>query len=174
MKYLNRLSDVLFVLAKIEVFEIFVGKVADMVEKITGANTGDGWFEDRCAALYRAAAAESEKIGISISFAVADLSGTLIYFHRQPGAILASVGIAQNKAYTSAAMRMPTGELAKHADPGGTLFGINTVDPKLVIFGGGFPLIKDGSLVGAFGVSGGSVKEDEQIGRAVLAEFETM
>ena len=67
---------------------------------------------------------------------------------------------------------MPTGDLSKITAPGGELFGINTADPKLVIFGGGFPLFIDGVLVGAFGISGASVPEDEQIGRAVLAAFD--
>ena len=173
LKYINRLSDFLFVLAQMEVFEMFVKQVVDKVVTFAGIKTTGIWTEENCAALYRAAAAESAKIGISITFAIADESGTVIYFHSQPGAVLASVPIAQNKAYTSVAMRMPTGDLSKIAAPGGALFGINTADPKLVIFGGGFPLFKDGNLIGAIGISGGSVPEDEQIGKAVLAVFDS-
>ena len=173
IKYINRLSDALFVLAKMEEFEMFVKKVADKVASAIGINSEEGWFEDICTKLCRAAIAESDKLGVRISFAVTDESGTLAYFHRQPGAVSASIGIAQNKAYSAVAMRMPTGELADIAGPGGSLFGINTVDPKLVIFGGGFPLFVEGRLVGAIGISGASVPDDEQIGRAVLTAFES-
>jgi ATP:cob(I)alamin adenosyltransferase len=172
LKYINRLSDALFVLGKMEVFEVFVKQVANKVSTAIGLNNKDGWFEERCAILCRAAVSDGEKLGVPISFAIVDESGTMAYFYRMPGAILVSVGIAQNKAYTAASIGLATGELAKLAAPGGSLFGINTADPRFVIFGGGFPLFQDGKLVGAFGISGGSVAEDEQIGRAVLDAFE--
>jgi len=174
LKYINRLSDVLFVLGKMEVFEVFVKRVAGKVSSIAGLKDKDGWFEERCNILCRAAVSESEKLGVPISIAIVDESGALAYFHRMPGAILVSVGIAQNKAYTSASIGLPTGDLAKLAAPGGSLFGINTAEPRYVIFGGGFPLFQDGGLVGAFGISGASVEEDEQIGKAVLNAFENL
>jgi ATP:cob(I)alamin adenosyltransferase len=172
LKYINRLSDVLFVLGKIEVFEGFVKRVAGKISSVAGLKDKDGWFEERCSILCRAAISESEKLGVPISIAIVDESGTLAYFHRMPGAVLVSVGIAQNKAYTSASIGLPTSELSELASPGGSLFGINTADPKYVIFGGGFPLFQEGMLVGAFGISGASVEEDEQIGKAVLEAFE--
>jgi ATP:cob(I)alamin adenosyltransferase len=174
LKYINRLSDALFALGKMEVFEMFVKEVAGKVATAAGLKDKDGWFEERCTVLCRAAVAESEKLGIPISLAVVDEAGTLVYFHRMPGAILVSVGIAQNKAYTAASIGLATGELAKLAAPGESLFGINTADPKFVIFGGGFPLHYEGKLVGAFGISGASVAEDEQIGRAVLEAYEKL
>jgi len=161
-----------------EVFEMFVKEVAEKVAEAAGAadaagaaggSVRDGWDYEKCEALYRAAAAESEKIGLPVCFAIADKSGALVYFYRQPGALLASIAIAINKAYTSAVLRMTTGDLAKAAGPGGELYGINTVDPKLVIFGGGFPIYSGGKLVCAIGISGGTIAQDEQIGRAVLA-----
>jgi uncharacterized protein GlcG (DUF336 family) len=157
-----------------EVFEMFVKQVAGKVSSEAGLKDKDGWFEERCNILCRAAVAESEKLGVPISIAIVDESGTMVYFHRMPGAILVSVGIAQNKAYTAASIGLPTGELSELAAPGGSLFGINTADPRYVIFGGGFPLLQDGALVGAFGISGASVADDEQIGRAVLDAFEKL
>ena len=170
--YINRLSDALFVLAKMEVIEMFIKQVAGKVAVAMGEGVPDGWTGDICEKLCQAALAESEKMGVPICFAIADRNGSLVFFYRQPGALLVSVSIAQNKAYTSAVLRMPTGDLASLAGPGGSLFGINTADPKLVVFGGGFPMYKNGNLIGAIGVSGGSVEEDEQIARAALEVLE--
>ena len=47
--------------------------------------------------------------------------------------------------------------------PGGGLHGINTADPRIVVFGGGFPLFIHGRLAGGIGISGGTVPEDEQM-----------
>ena len=126
---------------------------------------------DLIEAMARAARAESDKAGVGVTFAVADSGGALLYLQRFPGAILPSIEISQNKAYTAAVLRMPTAEFGAIAQPGGSAFGINVTAPKLVIFGGGFPLIKDGKTVGGIGVSGGSVKEDEQIAHAALRVF---
>ena len=174
LKYINRLSDTLFVLGKIEVFEMFVKQVAEKVASAIGINNSDGWTEETCSVLYRAAESESKKLGVPISFAMVDDAGTMIYFYSQPGALLASVGVAQNKAYTSVAMRMSTDELSKITKPGDSLFGLNTADPKIVLFGGGFPLFQEGRLTGAFGVAGGSVAEDVQIGKVVLKSYEML
>lgn len=86
-------------------------------------------------------------------------------------AILPSVEISHNKAYTAAVMRMSTAEFGKIAQPGASAFGINNTNNRLVIFGGGFPLLVDGQTVGGVGVSGGSVEQDEQVAQKVLACF---
>jgi uncharacterized protein GlcG (DUF336 family) len=69
-------------------------------------------------------------------------------------------------------MKQPSGNLYDPCVPGGSLYGLNTADPNIVVFGGGFPLFINGKLVGGIGISGGTVPEDEQIGRQVVAEFE--
>jgi uncharacterized protein GlcG (DUF336 family) len=127
--------------------------------------------EELCDKFSDAARDESRKLGIGVCLAVVDEKGILLYFRRFEDSMVVSVGIAQNKAYTSAVMRKATGELAPDAVSGGDIFGINTADPRLAIFGGGFPLFAGGKLVGALGVSGGSVGEDERIGRRCLDVF---
>jgi uncharacterized protein GlcG (DUF336 family) len=87
-------------------------------------------------------------------------------------ALLASLDIAVNKAYTAVALKISTDELAKVAQPGGPLFGINTTDGcRIVIFGGGYPLKKGDEIVGGIGVSGGSVDEDMACAGAALEHF---
>jgi len=116
-----------------------------------------------------AAREESGRIGKSITIAIADNSGALMYLQRFPGAILPSIEIAQNKAYTSAVLGMSTAEFGKIAQPGGSAFGINVTVPKLVIFGGGLPIVINGVTVGGIGISGASAEEDEQIATAALS-----
>jgi uncharacterized protein GlcG (DUF336 family) len=85
------------------------------------------------------------------------------------GAWLASVSISRNKAYTAAALDMPTHELAEPSEPGQSLYGLQTTDEgRLVIFGGGYPLERDGEVVGAIGVSGGEVSQDRDVAEAGL------
>jgi len=177
LKYLNRLSDTLYVLAKIEVYRNFIKQVAAKLKKLQDrssdmANEGTIFNMELCDKLRNAALSESLSMGVPVSLSIADDGGNQVYFCRFPGALLVSVGIAQNKSYTAVAVKQPTGNLYEAALSGGSLHGINTADPRLVVFGGGFPLFIDGELVGGIGISGGSVEEDEQIGRRVIAEFE--
>lgn len=85
--------------------------------------------------------------------------------------MLVTTVLVPNKAYTSAVMGMPSGE-AKLTQPSQPLYGINTADPHVVLFAGGYPLFVNGKFVGAFGVGGGSWGQDEKIGRTVLKAFE--
>ncbi|MDR2072578.1 MAG: heme-binding protein [Spirochaetaceae bacterium] len=86
-------------------------------------------------------------------------------------AILLSLEISPKKADTAAVLRQSTAEFGKIAQVGGSAFGINVTNDKLVIFGGGFPLQVKGKTVGGIGVSGGSVAEDEAVAHAVLEAF---
>jgi cob(I)alamin adenosyltransferase len=115
--------------------------------------------------------AESEKIGVPMCFAVTDEHGNLQYFKKMPGALLISTSIAIDKAYTAASLKMSTAELAPLAACDGPLYGINTHDSRLIIFGGGQLLKKDGVIIGAIGVSGGSVEEDDQCGDKAVEVF---
>ena len=127
-----------------------------------------------CEELSRAAREESRRLGVDISFAVADASGTLCYFQRQGNALPISVQLVPGKAYTAAKLRMPTEKLTREVEPGGSLFGINSVDRRIVVIAGGFPLMVNGRSVGAIGVGGGTAKEDSTIGRHVVSVFEAM
>ena len=122
--------------------------------------------------LTAAARKKAEEIGVPMVIAVVDTGGNLIALKRMDDALLVSINIAANKAYTAVALKMPTHELAKAAQPGEPLFGIHTTDGcRIVIFGGGFPLKKGGEIVGGIGVSGGSVEEDMACAMAALEHF---
>ena len=115
-----------------------------------------------------AAVEKARELQLAMSVAVMDEAGDLKAFHRMEGAGKLTIEIAQNKAYTSASFGMPTHswwDLIK--DDGPLLHGI-THTPRLVVFGGGFPIMEDGLLIGAIGLSGGHYSQDMECGRAAL------
>lgn len=115
---------------------------------------------------------EAKKIGVSMVISVVDEGGNLIAVHRMDDAWLASIEIAQNKAWTSVALKMPTANLADATVPAAELYGLNTTNNgRLVVFGGGIPLVVDDKVVGAIGVSGSSVPNDVKVAEAGVKAF---
>jgi uncharacterized protein GlcG (DUF336 family) len=120
------------------------------------------------------AAAESKaaEIGQPMNIAVADSGGNLIAHVRMDGAWLGSIDISIKKAYTSRAFDISTKDLAAHSQSGGQFFGIHASnDGRIMIFAGGIPLKRDGKVVGAIGVSGGSGEQDHAVAEAGAAAF---
>jgi uncharacterized protein GlcG (DUF336 family) len=113
---------------------------------------------------------KAEEIGIPMNIAVVDEGNNLMAFARMEGAWLGSIDIAQGKAYTARAFDMSTQDLAPLCQPGQPLFGIQASNQgHLVIFPGGIPLKENGTVVGAVGVSGGSVEQDQEVAAAGAA-----
>ena len=122
--------------------------------------------------MIEAAKKKATEIGIPMVIAIVDKGGNLIAMERMDGALLISLDIAKNKAYTAVASQMPTGELATLAQPGAELFGIDkTNGGRIIIFAGGVPIKADDEIVGGIGVSGGPVKDDAACAQAGLAAF---
>lgn len=114
---------------------------------------------------------KAEELGVKINAAVVDEGANLKAFIRMDEAALLSSEIAQNKAYTAAAFGKPTHEwYPMIKDEPALLAGIVHTD-KLVVFGGGIPLIYNGIIVGGIGVSGGSAEEDVQCAEAGAEVF---
>lgn len=105
--------------------------------------------------------------GLLMNIAVVDAGGNLKAFVRMDGAFLASIDLAIKKAKTARSLNMSTYELSKLAAPGQELYGIEVTNGGMAIFGGG-ELIKnkDGVIIGAIGVSGGSVEQDMSVAQA--------
>src|SRR5438045_5160215 len=102
-----------------------------------------------------------------MNIAVADEGGNLVAHVRMDNAWLGSIDISQKKAYTSRAFDITTKDLATHSQSGGQFFGIHASNNgKIMIFAGGIPLKKDGKVVGAIGVSGGSGEQDHAVAAA--------
>jgi uncharacterized protein GlcG (DUF336 family) len=124
----------------------------------------------RCLGL--AAETAAARLGVAMAIALVDAEGSLQYFLRMEGALPASTEIAMSKAYTAAALRMSTEELGRLALPGGPLYGIqHTHGGKIILFGGGLPLGMQDRVVGAIGISGGTVEEDLRVAEAAEAAW---
>lgn len=118
---------------------------------------------------------KAAQIGLNAVIAVSDGAGRLKAVHCMDDAYIASYDIAVNKTYTSAALKMSTAMLATLAAPGAPLYGIqHTNEGKIVIFGGGEPLLADGKVVGAIGVSGGTAEQDTMLGAYGKEKWEEM
>ena len=119
-----------------------------------------------------AAEKKATDIGQPMNIAVADAGGNLVAHVRMDGAWLGSIDISIKKAFTSRAFDIETKDLGKLAQPGEDFFGIHASnDGKIMIFAGGVPLKRDGKVVGAIGVSGGSGKQDHAVAEAGAAAF---
>jgi uncharacterized protein GlcG (DUF336 family) len=115
---------------------------------------------------------KAKEMGIPYNIAVADASGGLVAHVRMDGAWLGSVDIAINKAWTARAFDMSTEDLSHLTQSGQQGFGLNTTnDSRVVIFGGGIPIKRDGVVIGAVGASGGSVEQDVAVAEAAIAGF---
>ena len=120
------------------------------------------------------AAAEkcADEIGQPMNIAVVDAGGNLVAHVRQDGAWIGSVNISINKAWTSKAFDISTKDLGDNSQPTQQFFGIHTTNHgKVAIFAGGVPLVRDGKVVGAVGVSGGSGEQDQTVAESAAGAF---
>jgi uncharacterized protein GlcG (DUF336 family) len=119
------------------------------------------------------AEAKAESLGIAYNIAVVDAGGHLLAFSRQDGALIGSIDLAIDKAVTARIFDKATSFLATLAQSGKPLFGIQeSNNGKVVIFGGGIPVMFDGDIIGASGASAGTVEQDiavAEAGAAVLS-----
>jgi uncharacterized protein GlcG (DUF336 family) len=120
--------------------------------------------------LIGAAQRKADELGKAFTVAVVDESGVLKALLRMDNAALFSVQIAQDKAYTAVGFGIPS-----HAwhdfikDDAPLAAGAPTAIDRLVVFGGGYPIVIDGAVVGGIGVSGGHYSEDMEVAEAALA-----
>jgi uncharacterized protein GlcG (DUF336 family) len=115
-----------------------------------------------------AASAEARKNGLRMALAIADVGGELVYFEKMDGTQTASVQIALDKARSAVMYKRPTKLLEDALAEGG--HGLRYLQLRgAVSVEGGIPLVMDGNIVGAIGVSGGTNTQDGQIARAGAA-----
>lgn len=112
-------------------------------------------------------------MGVAAAFAIVDSGRNLVGFLRMSGTALGAIEVAQGKAYTSCSVEMKTADLAPHVLPGAAFYGFETSHRHpLVVFGGGVPVRRNGMVIGAVGVSGGSLQDDITLAEAVAAFLE--
>lgn len=119
-----------------------------------------------------AARKAAEELGVRVAIAIVDAGGHLAGFLRMPSAFLASSDLAIDKAWTAASFGTSTrgfGEMLENAAPSvrdGLLRR-----PRVTEVPGGVPILREGRVIGAIGISGGSEREDETIAESGLAAF---
>lgn len=119
-----------------------------------------------------AAQAKAEEIGSPSNIAVVDAGANLVSHIRMDNAWVGSVDISINKAFTARAFDIATKDMAENAQPGEQFYGIQGSNQgRVMVFAGGIPLRRDGLVVGAVGVSGGSGEQDQTVAEAAVAAF---
>jgi uncharacterized protein GlcG (DUF336 family) len=125
---------------------------------------------DTALRIIEAAKQKAREIKVAMNIAVVDEGNNLVAFQRMDGAWLGSINISMNKAYTARAFNMETKTLAPLCQPGQPLYGIHASnDGRLIIFPGGIPLKDGDTVIGAIGVSGSSVENDQAVAAAGVA-----
>lgn len=172
VKYINRLSDLLYVLARVEEQR----EIERVVTRSLNAPVSPGGEASKlmltlkdCDRMVEAGMKRALEIGVPMVLAVVNDSGNAVEIRRMDNALEVSVTLAPHKAYTAATVRIATHELAELSQPGQPLFGIDVNMPKMTLVGGGLPLKINNRLLGAVGVSGGSVEQDIDVAQAMVA-----
>ncbi len=184
LKYINRLSDLLYVLARVDeqrTLKAIIGEVIKSSpqkphsgEEVHPSNlqTSEACPKLTLSDSHRIIAAgirRATEIGVPMVLSVADEHGQIIQTCRMDDARPISSQLAPYKAYTAAAVRVPTHELASLSQPGQPLYHIDANLDKFTVSGGGFPILWLGKVIGGVGASGGSVEQDIDVAQAMLA-----
>ncbi|MFF3721746.1 heme-binding protein [Streptomyces erythrochromogenes] len=119
--------------------------------------------------LVTAARAAAEAAGATVSVTVLDAGGHLLAFRRDDRAVLISGETSTRKAYTALQLDAPTADLVDAVRPDGPFHTLPTaLDRPLLFIAGGLPVHRDGRIVGAVGVGGGSPDQDHAFATAAL------
>lgn len=122
--------------------------------------------------LIAGAAEKSKEIGVPMCIAITDESGQLIAFERMEGGKVTSTTIAIDKAFTAAGAKRATHDYGTVSQPGKPAYGINSaIGGRLMVVGGGLPVIVDGETVGGIGLSSGTPDQDLACAQAGIDAF---
>lgn len=115
---------------------------------------------------------KANSIGVPMCIAVADESGNLVAFERMDGGKVTSITIAIDKAFTAGGARKATHEYGSASQPGAPAYGIaSAIGGRLMVVAGGLPVIIEGAVVGAIGVSSGTPQQDLEVAQAAVERF---
>ncbi len=106
----------------------------------------------------------ANELKVKVNIAIVDKGADLKAFKRMDGAYLGSIDVAIKKAKTARYFDVSTRDLGKLTQPGGIIYNIEHSNGGLITFPGGIPLKdKNGDIIGAIGISGATIDEDEDI-----------
>jgi uncharacterized protein GlcG (DUF336 family) len=122
--------------------------------------------------MIQAATRTADAFGIAVNIAVIDAGTHLKAFSRMDGAVLGSIDLAMKKARTAALFEVNSEAVWEYVKPGAPAEGLELSNGILATFAGGIPLKSpSGEMLGAIGVSGGTVSQDLDVARAAEAAF---
>ena len=182
LRYLNRLSDCLYALARAEDHDAHQRTlIQEVTRRYLSASPAVSEKESVMSLSFKdlhhltqAAVARAEALGVPVVVCIVDAHGTQTVTWRMPDALLVSSELAPKKAWTAVAMKAATHELSAAVQPGAALYGLEShMQGKVVTFGGGFPLWREGVLIGGLGISGGSVEQDMDIAQTAISALQT-
>ncbi|MBU3178782.1 cob(I)yrinic acid a,c-diamide adenosyltransferase [Clostridium estertheticum] len=175
-KYFNRLSDAIYTIARYEDYKNVLIKVQANVTEILRPKiyreSSEKMNRELSEKIIKSCIEKAVQIEVPMVIWVMDEHGNPVMFERMDGSLLASIEIAKGKAYSAVAFKLPTHELNELAK-NGELYGINNLD-NVITFGGGYPLKINNLIVGAVGVSGGTVAQDMEVATYAVKKFEEM
>ena len=134
--------------------------------KEKGLSYGSGLTLTAANRMIEAGEAEARNQGLLMSIAVVDAGGHLVAFGRMDDAMLASIQIALDKAYTSVYGKLPT-TVWRDVFQSGEIPPL-FIHERWTAFPGGFPIIKGKKLIGGLGVSGATAYGDTSVAREAL------
>jgi uncharacterized protein GlcG (DUF336 family) len=112
----------------------------------------------------------AKAIGVAVSVAIVEGGGSTIGSLRMDGAKLASIGVAEGKAWTAAYFQRPSIDYGVPSAPGGGSYGIlNAYPGKLVPLPGGQPIFFNDACLGGIGISGATGEQDDSLAKAAVA-----
>lgn len=159
-KYINRLADYLYIAAR------YIDKVFDETVKTKRETVIKGLDLNSANEIIEKVKEYAAYKGIDVVIAVVTKEGNPISVQAMDEAFVVSYELAIKKAFTAAALKMPTHELAKLTAKGAGFEGLEgMLDAKIITLGGGCPIKVNGIVIGAIGVSGGSAEEDIDFAR---------
>ena len=119
-----------------------------------------------------AATRRATEMGVPQNIAIVDDAGHLVAFRRMDGAKFFSIDIAVTKAFAAAGARKATKDIGPATQPGAPAFGAQALlNGRFTTLPGGIPLVVNGAVIGAVGVSSGSVAEDQIVAEAAADYF---
>ncbi len=122
--------------------------------------------------LIAGAVAHADAIGVPMCIAITDDAGQLVAFCRMDGGKVTSSTIAIDKAFTAAAAKKATHEYGVASQPGAPAYGISSaIGGRLMVVGGGYPVVVEGQVVGGIGVSSGTPDQDMAVAQAGIDAF---
>ena len=127
---------------------------------------------EQARAVLEAALNKAKETNTKMDIAIVDAGVNLKAFIRMDEAWVGSIDIAIKKAKTARFFDMPTGEIGKLSQPGGSLYNIEHSNDGLITFSGGIPLKNsENEIIGAIGVSGSTVENDHLVAQAGAASL---